>query len=254
MPSAQNMSSASVPAKLSLTIYTETIQFLLQNNALQMAEQALSKLLLCSDDGRSVSYLFFLAQWQLLRTEYENAADTLKEILSHGSQDADVWALNGHCQYLLKAFSKSVKSYEQSLDLFPLPSDIHFVLLRLGSIYFQEKQYERAKDVYLRACRHTPSCLTWLGLGMACYKLEKLDEAESALNEATNFNFQNAEMWGYLCQISLRCGREEEAKQAYHFATKVSQIGGVIRKDELCSSTNLSSLFTKFISTSFFLK
>ncbi|XP_034039113.1 cilia- and flagella-associated protein 70-like isoform X2 [Thalassophryne amazonica] len=244
MPSAQNMSSASVPAKLSLTIYTETIQFLLQNNALQMAEQALSKLLLCSDDGRSVSYLFFLAQWQLLRTEYENAADTLKEILSHGSQqDADVWALNGHCQYLLKAFSKSVKSYEQSLDLFPLPSDIHFVLLRLGSIYFQEKQYERAKDVYLRACRHTPSCLTWLGLGMACYKLEKLDEAESALNEATNFNFQNAEMWGYLCQISLRCGREEEAKQAYHFATKFNLKESFIKEiEELQEKVHLSVL------------
>lgn len=35
-PSAQNVSFRSVPAKNSTTIYTQTVQFLLQNNALQV--------------------------------------------------------------------------------------------------------------------------------------------------------------------------------------------------------------------------
>lgn len=51
-----------------------------------MAEQALSQELLCSEGGRSVSYIFHRAQWQLLRAEYSKAAASLKEVLHQNSQ------------------------------------------------------------------------------------------------------------------------------------------------------------------------
>ncbi|GLD62332.1 cilia- and flagella-associated protein 70 isoform X1, partial [Lates japonicus] len=85
-PSAQTVSSRSVPAKFSSTIYTKAVQFLLQNNALQMAEHALSQELLCSDGGRSVSYLLHLAQLQLLKADYCSAAASLREALFHRDQ------------------------------------------------------------------------------------------------------------------------------------------------------------------------
>lgn len=52
----------------------------------QMAEQALSQELLCSEGGRSISYIFHLAQWQLLRGDYSKAAASLQQVLCEQSQ------------------------------------------------------------------------------------------------------------------------------------------------------------------------
>lgn len=52
----------------------------------QMAEHALSQELLCSDGGRSVSYLLLLAQLQLLKADYCSAAASLREALFHRDQ------------------------------------------------------------------------------------------------------------------------------------------------------------------------
>lgn len=61
----------------------------------QMAEQALSKELLRSTGSKNVSYLYYLAQLQLLRGDYGSAAANLKEALIHSNQV--LTALTGQC-------------------------------------------------------------------------------------------------------------------------------------------------------------
>lgn len=67
-------------------------------------------------------------------------------------------------------------------------------------------QYSRAKETYLRACSHTPSALTWHGVGVACYRLGQYEEAEEALCEANILNNQDPEVWAYLAMVCLQVG------------------------------------------------
>ena len=43
-----------------------------------------------------------------------------------------------------------------------------FFRLRLASLYLQLKQFDLAKNVFLLACRDSPSSLTWLGKFVLC--------------------------------------------------------------------------------------
>uniref|UniRef100_A0A8C4SFM9 Cilia and flagella associated protein 70 n=1 Tax=Erpetoichthys calabaricus TaxID=27687 RepID=A0A8C4SFM9_ERPCA len=105
-------------------------------------------------------------------------------------------------QFLLEV--NVLKSYERTLDFVRDACEMHTVCLRLGSIYLLEKEYEKAKYTYLMACKKSPSCLCWLGVGVACYRLGELEEAEDALSEANIMNNRNPEVWGYLTLICLQ--------------------------------------------------
>lgn len=59
----------------------------------QMAEHALSQELLCSDGGRSVTFLRHQVQLQLLRADYSSAAASLKEALFQRDQVLTHWLL-----------------------------------------------------------------------------------------------------------------------------------------------------------------
>ncbi|XP_046893282.1 cilia- and flagella-associated protein 70 [Hypomesus transpacificus] len=209
------------PTRLNSTIYMETVQFLLQNNTLQMAQRALAQELLCPDGGLSSSYHLAMARLQLQRAEYGSAQLSLQEALKDSFQDPDVWALYGHLHYQTGEHRKAQECYERTLDFVVDASDTHPIYLRLGSIYLEEAKYEMAKRTYLRACMSTPSCLTWLGLGIACYRLGELTEAEDALTEANILNNGNSEVWGYLALVCLQTGRRPEAEQSYKYAVKL---------------------------------
>ncbi|XP_015246741.1 PREDICTED: cilia- and flagella-associated protein 70 [Cyprinodon variegatus] len=229
-PSEHSKSSKEPPADLTLTIFTHTVQFLLQNNALQMAEYALSQELLCPEGGCSFAYLFNLAKLQLLKGDYTGAAGSLEEALAHTNQNPDAWALKGHCHYLQGDVPEAQESYERSLIFQQPPSDSHIVLLRLGSIYFMQNNVSNCCIVYLFV------------------QLEELCEAEDALAAASRLNTVNAEMWAYLSLINLKFGRQEMADQCYRHAMRfdlqdsslikeISEMKDQIRKSHLASTS-----------------
>uniref|UniRef100_A0A8B9G7D3 Cilia and flagella associated protein 70 n=1 Tax=Amazona collaria TaxID=241587 RepID=A0A8B9G7D3_9PSIT len=120
-----------------------------------------------------------------------------------------------------KDFGEAKECYERAMGFMEDAEDRHFVYLRLGSIYLEEKLYGQAKKIYLLACDNSASCLTWLGVGIACYRLKEMVEAEDALSEANALNNTNAEVWAYLSLICLHGGRHTEAEQCYKYVLKV---------------------------------
>ncbi|NXH14020.1 CFA70 protein, partial [Bucco capensis] len=218
------LAAPSPPSELSqapCTIFMKTVEFLLKVNAIQFVHKALAHELLSLQGGPSCAYYMALAQTYLLKEDLSNCEECLCEALKLDYTNPNIWAQKGHLCYLKGDFGKAKECYQRTISFVEDAADIHFVYLRLASIYLQEKEYVQAKQTYLLACKHSASCLTWLGVGIACYRLEELVEAEDALSEANALNNTNAEVWGYLALICLQGGRELEAEQCYKYTVKL---------------------------------
>ncbi|KAM6423983.1 cilia- and flagella-associated protein 70 isoform 2-T3 [Liasis olivaceus] len=203
------------------TIFMETINFLLDVNALQFVHRALAHELICPQGGPSCDYYLVLAQTYLLRKEYDKAEESLEMAVQIDYLNPEVWAQKGHLYYLTGNFSEAKSCYERTISFVTDAKDMHFVYLRLGSIYLEDKEYDKAKHIYLLASKKSPSCLTWLGVGIACYRLKEMAEAEDALSEANALNNNNAEVWAYLALVCMKGGRQLEAEQSYKYAVKL---------------------------------
>ncbi|KFO71236.1 Tetratricopeptide repeat protein 18, partial [Cuculus canorus] len=203
------------------TIFMKAVEFLMKVNAIQFVRMALAHELLSLQGGPSCAYYLVLAQTHLLKEELSKCDDCLSKAMRIDYLNPNVWAQKGHLCYLRKDFSEAKECYERTIGFVEDAADMHLVYLRLGSIYLEEKEYGRAKQTYLLGCKNSASCLTWLGVGIACYRLEEMVEAEDALSEANALNNTNAEVWGYLTLICLHGGRELEAEQCYKYAVKL---------------------------------
>ncbi|NXL63259.1 CFA70 protein, partial [Chordeiles acutipennis] len=203
------------------TIFMKTVEFLMKVNAIQFVHRALAHELLSLQGASSCAYYLALAQTSLLREDFSKCEECLCEAIKIDYVNPNVWAQKGHLCYLKKDFGKAKECYERALGFVEDAEDLHFVCLRLGSIYLEEKEYGRAKQTYLLACKNSATCLTWLGVGIACYRLEEMVEAEDALSEANALNNTNAEVWGYLTLICLQGGRQLEAEQCYKYTVKL---------------------------------
>ncbi|XP_058013462.1 cilia- and flagella-associated protein 70 isoform X2 [Ahaetulla prasina] len=203
------------------SIFMETIKFLLEVNALQFVHRALAHELISPQGGPSCDYYLVLAQTYMLKKEYDQSEESLETAMQIDYLNPEVWAQKGHLCYLTGNFSEAKSCYERTISFVTDAKDMHTVYLRLGSIYLEGKEYDKAKHIYLLASKKSPSCLTWLGVGIACYKLKEMAEAEDALSEANALNNSNPEVWAYLALVCMKGGRQLEAEQSYKYAVKL---------------------------------
>ncbi|NXM09235.1 CFA70 protein, partial [Tyrannus savana] len=214
-------SPGSGPPQPPCTIFMKAVEFLMKANAVQFVHKALAHELLSPQGGPSCGYYLALARTYLLQEDLPRCEECLHEALRIDCTNPNVWAQKGHLCYLKGDCGQAKECYERVVSFVEDAVDMHFVYLRLGSIYLEEKEYGRAKQIYLLACDNSASCLTWLGVGIACYRMGELLEAEDALSEANALNNTNAEVWAYLALICLRGGRELEAEQCYKYTVKL---------------------------------
>ncbi|XP_041893441.1 cilia- and flagella-associated protein 70 isoform X5 [Corvus kubaryi] len=185
------------------TIFMKTVEFLMKVNAVWFVHKALAHELLSLQGGPTCAYYLALAWTYLLQEDLPRCEECVCEAIRIDPTNPNVWAQKGHLCYLKKDFDKAKNCYERVISFVEDAVDMHIVYLRLGSIYLEEKEYGRAKQIYLLACDNSASCLTWLGVGIACYRMKEMEEAEDALSEANALNNTNADVWGYLTLICL---------------------------------------------------
>ncbi|XP_048348434.1 cilia- and flagella-associated protein 70 isoform X2 [Sphaerodactylus townsendi] len=189
--------------------------------AIPFVHKALAHELVSPLGGPSCEYYLVLGQTYLLKKDYDNAMACLEQAVQIDYLNPDVWAQKGHCCYLTENFSEAKDCYERTISFVSDASDMHSVYLKLGSIYLERKEHDKAKNIFLLASMKCPSCLTWMGVGKACYRLKEMVEAEDALSEANALNNNNAEVWAYLALVCMAGGRQLEAEQSYKYAVKL---------------------------------
>ncbi|XP_028916853.1 cilia- and flagella-associated protein 70 isoform X1 [Ornithorhynchus anatinus] len=213
------------------TIFMETIRFLMHANAVQFVHRVLAHELLCPQGGPSCEYYLVLAQIHLLNKDFSKAEPCLDAAVHLDYLNPNVWGVKGHLHYLSGNHNEAKACYERTVSFVTDAAEMHFIFLRLGSIYLEEGEYDKAKNIYLLSCKKSPSCLTWLGVGIACYRLEQLLEAEDALSEANALNNNNAEVWAYLALVCMKSGRQLEAEQSYKYAVKLKLNNDALLKE-----------------------
>ncbi|NWI09356.1 CFA70 protein, partial [Crypturellus soui] len=213
------------------SIFMKTVEFLMKVNAIQFVHMALAHELLRLQGGPSCDYYLVLAQTYLLKEDFSKAEECLCEAVRLDYTNPNVWAQKGHLCYLKGDLEEAKQCYERTVSFVVDAAEMRFVYLRLGSIYLEEKEYGKAKETYLLACKNSASCLTWLGVGTACYRLEEMAEAEDALAEANALNNKNAEVWAYLALVCLHGGRQLEAEQCYKYTLKLGLRRGALLEE-----------------------
>uniref|UniRef100_A0A8C5UAD6 Cilia and flagella associated protein 70 n=1 Tax=Malurus cyaneus samueli TaxID=2593467 RepID=A0A8C5UAD6_9PASS len=158
---------------------------------LPFVHMALAHEMLSLQGGPTCAYYLALAWTYSVQNDLVRCEECLHEAIRVDPLNPNVWAQKGHLCYLRKDFKKAKDYYERVISFMEDASDMHFVYLRLGSIYLEEKQ------------------------------MGQMVEAEDALSEANTLNNTHAEVWAYLALVSLNGGRQLEAEQCYKYTLKV---------------------------------
>lgn len=146
------------------------------------------------------------AKLSLLLENKEHTAAYLKEASEIDRTTADAWYYLGNLNRDMGRQEDALRNYTAALQY---EKNLHArnllpLYMNLGELYLVTSDPENAKNVYLRGCeRKIPSVSMWLGVGIACMRLEDWKAAEQALAEANTLESTNAEVWGYLALLCL---------------------------------------------------
>ncbi|KAL5008723.1 hypothetical protein ScPMuIL_014304 [Solemya velum] len=204
------------------SIYMQAIDWLLEVKAIPFTERSLAHELLLPTGGPTAIYHIAYARLKLQKHELDEAEESLNEAMQFDHQNPDAWALMGHVKYMAGDTDSARECYEHTISFIADATETHSIYLRLASIYLQDGKFQDAKKTFLMACKRSPSCVSWLGVGISCYRLGELAEAEDALSEANILNNSDPEVWGYLSLVCLKTTRQLEAEQAYKYALKLN--------------------------------
>jgi tetratricopeptide (TPR) repeat protein len=199
-------------------IYQYLAEFLLGLCFEQLADHCLTQEV--NRVGKAtISCMLLLGQLYYQQEHWEKAVVTLKQVLAQQKDNVKACLLLGDVYRKQKRIEEAADMYDKAIELQgeDVPGKVY---VRLGRVQLELGRYDDARDNYLWGAKVWPCGLTWLGVGIAYYRLDDFAHAEQALNESNILDNLNPITWAYLCLRCLKAERPEEADFAFNQALK----------------------------------
>ncbi|BES87402.1 Hypothetical protein NTJ_00209 [Nesidiocoris tenuis] len=97
-----------------------------------------------------------------------------------------------------------MNAYDFALNESNDEDDIHLIRLRKGYYLLEDQAFHESKFSFLKALEKHQTPQAWLGLGIACYNLDEIEDAELALIESNMLDNTIPTAWAYLAMVNLR--------------------------------------------------
>ena len=217
------------------------VEYFISHKLLVLAEESLKYL--TNTETSKPRYFFNAAQIAYWKKEYTKAIELLEKLLDLEPRHDQGWVLKGNSHFFLGSGYDAEECYIKSLQFFAKPKrgtatmrsgmerqatminpervtpsgttlsasslttvgQDYTIHQRLGQIYLKRRAWGDAKLVLTRCCDECPNApaFAWLGLGIACLKLNEFPEAEDAFTQANLLDEKNADVYGYLALLCL---------------------------------------------------
>jgi tetratricopeptide (TPR) repeat protein len=149
----------------------------------------------------------------------EESIIILSQITKAQPQNAEVRMLFGDVYAACGKTAEAEQQYDAALRIDPKCGNGP-AFVRLGNMYVGLGKYKDALAAFIQGAEVWPCGVTWLGVGIAYYRLEDMARAEQALNESNILNNLNPKTWAYIALVCLRQKRDDEGDQAFNQAVK----------------------------------
>lgn len=167
--------------------------------------------------GDDTDALLCQARCDELGGRVEEAGASLRRASEVSPGNSKVLVMLGKHYAAQACVSEAIAALEAALKAADgaIPLDAY---MRLGELHAGCGNYAVARVRYLDACRSNPCCSTWLGAGIASYRLGLLHDAEMCLAEANVLDNFRPAVWAHLALVSLAAGRPTEAAEGVRLA------------------------------------
>lgn len=210
--------SQAVRTNESQSCTTEGVFLTLAEHVLDLHHEELASLCL-SKTTPSVGVNLLYAKLFFQTTQYEEAISMLKQIIEEDPEQCQARLVLGDIYSNMGKNFEAEAQYDAALRVNPNCGNGP-AYVRLGNIFTGLGKFKDALSAFLMAAKVWPCGLSWLGVGIAYYRMDDLTRAEQALNESNILNNLNPKTWAYLALLCLRQRREDEGDQAFNQAIK----------------------------------
>lgn len=157
------------------------------------------------------------AELSLLAGELDQATKLLRDALEIDPSHPFAWLILGKA-YLLKEnqTETAIECLQRALETHTLLRNEELRLglyVHLGLVLLQASQFGNAEAVFLQSCDEFRVASNWLGVGIACLRMEKWDPAHMALAEANRLDSTNPDVLGYLALYALSASSHVTAQE-----------------------------------------